>query len=112
MSKDKISIFWFRRDLRLDDNRGLQEALKGEHPVVPIFIFDNEITDELDANDPRVTFIYETLNSLSSKLNTKSSGIYCKKGAPLTVWKNILSEFNVQAVFANEDYEPLCDSSR
>ena len=106
MSKDKISIFWFRRDLRLDDNRGLQEALKGEHPVVPIFIFDNEITDELDANDPRVTFIYETLNSLSSKLNTKSSGIYCKKGAPLTVWENILSEFNVQAVFANEDYEP------
>lgn len=103
---EKISIFWFRRDLRLDDNRGLQEALNGEHPVLPIFIFDDEITDELDDDDPRVTFIYETLNSLSAKLNAKSSGIYCKKGAPLTVWKNILNEFNVQTVFANEDYEP------
>lgn len=106
MIKEKISIFWFRRDLRLEDNRGLQAALSSEYPVLPIFIFDSEITDELENDDPRISFIYETLNDLSSALNRKSSCIYIRKGNPLDVWKSLLIEFNVQAVFANEDYEP------
>jgi deoxyribodipyrimidine photo-lyase len=106
MLKEKLSIFWFRRDLRLEDNRGLEEALKGDDPVLPIFIFDEEITDELEEKDPRVTFIYERLSEMSAQLKTRSSCIYCKKGTPIEVWKNILSEFNVQAVYANEDYEP------
>jgi len=68
MDKEKISIFWFRRDLRLDDNHGLNEALKGDFPVLPIFIFDENITDELDENDPRITFIYDQLSNISAKL--------------------------------------------
>ena len=56
-----ISIFWFRRDLRLDDNHGLFEALSGNKPVLPIFIFDTDILDKLPKNDARVTFIYESL---------------------------------------------------
>lgn len=106
MLKEKISIFWFRRDLRLDDNRGLQEALNGEYPILPIFIFDNEITDELDDNDPRITFIHDKLSGMSSALKKKSSCIYCKKGIPEEVWRSILNEFNIQDVYANEDYEP------
>ena len=43
----KVNLFWFRRDLRIHDNAGLYHALKGEFPVVPIFIFDKIILDEL-----------------------------------------------------------------
>ena len=64
MSK-KVSIFWFRRDLRLDDNVGFLEALKGDYPVLPLFIFDKDILDKLPENDARVTFIFETLQELS-----------------------------------------------
>ena len=106
MFKEKISLFWFRRDLRLVDNRGLEAALNGKYPVLPIFIFDDEITDELDENDPRISFIYGTLSSISSTLEKESSSIYCLKGITVEVWQSILKEFNVQAVFANEDYEP------
>ena len=59
-----VNIFWFRRDLRLDDNVGFLEALKGEHPVLPIFIFDKEILNELPEDDARVTFIFETLQKM------------------------------------------------
>ena len=59
--KQPINIFWFRRDLRLDDNKGFYEALKSEHPVLPIFIFDSDILEKLPKDDARVTFIYETL---------------------------------------------------
>ena len=42
------SLFWFRRDLRLFDNKGFFEALKGEYPVLPLFIFDRDILDKLE----------------------------------------------------------------
>ena len=58
----KINIFWFRRDLRLDDNNALFQAASSGLPVLPLFIFDSNITDELPADDPRITFIYETLS--------------------------------------------------
>lgn len=106
MHKEKVSIFWFRRDLRIDDNRALYEALKSRYPVLPIFIFDTEIIDELGKTDPRITFIYDNLTRLSGGLKECSSTIYCKKGDILEVWKSILNEFDVQAVYANEDYEP------
>lgn len=106
MHKQKVSIFWFRRDLRLEDNRGLYEALNGDFPVLPVFIFDSNIIDELEENDPRITFIYDSLSAMSSSLKKHPSSIYCKKGKPFDVWKSLLNEFEVQAVYANEDYEP------
>jgi len=106
MKKEKISIFWFRRDLRLDDNHGLYEALKGQFPVLSIFIFDENITDELDESDSRITFIYDQLSKLSANLKNNHSSLYCKKGTPENVWISILDEFNVQEVYINEDYEP------
>lgn len=106
MKKEAVSVFWFRRDLRLDDNRGLFEALQSPFPVLPVFIFDSEITDELDKDDARITFIYETLNKLSLQLGERSSCICCTKGNPIAVWRTLLDKYNVKAVYANEDYEP------
>ena len=101
-----ISVFWFRRDLRLEDNRGLQEALRGPFPVLPIFIFDENIIAELEADDPRITFIHRTLLSLSRAIKESSGGLLCQKGIPLEVWKTLPEQFNIAAVYANEDYEP------
>lgn len=43
-----VSIFWFRRDLRIQDNRGFFEALQIGIPVQPIFIFDTNILNDLE----------------------------------------------------------------
>jgi deoxyribodipyrimidine photo-lyase len=67
--KQKISIFWFRRDLRIEDNHGLYEALKGGFPVLPIFIFDPNILLKLNStHDARVEFILSALNSIQKRL--------------------------------------------
>ena len=68
---EKINVFWFRRDLRLDDNKALEAALNSVLPVLPVFIFDTIITDELSADDPRIGFVYETLASINKELNKK-----------------------------------------
>ncbi|PIE97590.1 MAG: deoxyribodipyrimidine photolyase [Treponema sp.] len=104
--KNSVCIFWFRRDLRLEDNFGLYEALNIGLPVLPLFIFDTDIICNLPENDARISFIYDSLVILNKALGKYNSVIYCKKGNVLEVWKNILNEFNVRAVYANEDYEP------
>ncbi|MBK5213759.1 MAG: deoxyribodipyrimidine photo-lyase [Flavobacteriaceae bacterium] len=103
---EKVNIFWFRRDLRLDDNVGFYEALHGKFPVLPIFIFDSEIVSELPKDDARVTFIFETLQEICTELQGHSSSIAIYHGKPEEVFKKIISAFDVQNVIANRDYEP------
>ncbi|MCG2417872.1 DNA photolyase family protein [Aequorivita sp. F47161] len=107
--KENVNIFWFRRDLRLDDNIGFYEALHGEFPVLPIFIFDSEILNELPKKDARVTFIFNTLQKMRDELQKHGSSIALFNGKPETVFKNIVSEYNVQNVYTNHDYEPYAN---
>ncbi len=106
-NKQKINIFWHRRDLRLEDNAGLYHALKSEFPVLPLFIFDSEILDKLeDKNDARLTFIHQELQRIQEELKEKGSSILIKIGQPKKVWKKLVKEFDVNTVFTNRDYEP------
>jgi deoxyribodipyrimidine photo-lyase len=106
-STKEISVFWFRRDLRLDDNAGLYHALRSGNPVLPIFIFDENILSKLeDKEDKRVDFIHRTLEKLKSQLNELGSDLLVFHGTPLEVYKKLISEYSVKAVFTNHDYEP------
>lgn len=105
--KSEISIFWFRRDLRLHDNAGLYHALKGEHPVLPLFIFDTEILNQLeDKKDARVEFIFDTITELHDELKKLGSAVIIKYGKPLEIWQQLLNEYQIAAVYTNHDYEP------
>ena len=103
----KVNIFWFRRDLRLDDNKGLSHATKSKYPVLPIFIFDSDITDTLPVNDKRINFIYDQLQKINDQLISKfNSSLLVFKGKPIEVFKKLNSEFNINSVYCNHDYEP------
>ncbi len=105
--KKKVSVFWFRRDLRLDDNVGFLKALKGHFPVLPVFIFDTEILDQLPKDDARVTFIYETLQEMRNTLQKEqNSSIAIYYGTPETIFKKLLKAYDIDGVFTNHDYEP------
>lgn len=104
---DKISIFWFRRDLRLKDNHGLYEALESGKKVLPIFIFDEDILDLLEnKSDKRVDFIVQALQTLNSFLKSKNKCIKIFKGKPLEIYKKLSQNYEIEAVYSNEDYEP------
>ena len=110
--KDTIFIFWFRRDLRLEDNVGLYHALyqakqKG-YKVLPLFIFDKTILDKLeDKNDRRVDFIHRTIMNMQSELVEKGKSIWIENDQPINVFNNYLKKYKVTGVYTNHDYEPL-----
>ncbi|MEO6636992.1 MAG: deoxyribodipyrimidine photo-lyase [Ginsengibacter sp.] len=104
---ENINIFWFRRDLRLNDNAGLYHALKSDLPVLPIFIFDTHILDKLgEKKDKRVEFIRSTLLDIQMQLEEFDSSLYVHYGTPELVFKKLLKDFAISAVFTNHDYEP------
>lgn len=103
----KTSIFWFRRDLRLDDNKGLSEALKADEKVIPIFIFDRDILDHLeDKYDRRVDYIHQALEKINQELKEFGSSLLTFHGKPLDVFKQLEKDFEIKSVFCNRDYEP------
>ena len=103
----KISIFWFRRDLRLEDNKGLSEALKADEKVIPIFIFDKDILDLLeDKYDRRVDYIHQALEKINQELKDFGSLLLTFHGKPLDVFKQLEKDFEIKSVFCNRDYEP------
>lgn len=103
----KITLFWFRRDLRLHDNAGLFHALKESTNVLPLFIFDTDILCALnDIRDARVTFIHRTVADLKEALQAKGSDLIVRQGAPLDVLVTLATERSIEAIYTNHDYEP------
>jgi deoxyribodipyrimidine photo-lyase len=104
---NSISIVWLRRDLRLEDNAAVYYALKESSSVLPLFIFDTEILHPLEATqDARVTYIYHRVMDLKRKLESLGSTLLVKYGSPLDVFRGLVSEYPVNGVYFNRDYEP------
>ena len=104
---EAYNIFWFRRDLRLYDNHGLSEASNNDLKVIPVFIFDTNITDNLPSDDRRINFIYENISRLNLELKKKyNSSMNVFMGNPTEIFKEIIAKHEIINVYTNHDYEP------
>jgi deoxyribodipyrimidine photo-lyase len=101
-----MNIFWFRRDLRLDDNVGLFHALNSSEDVLPIFIFDDAILSQLPKDDARVTFIHQQLEHIQMQLQSIGKSLAVFHGKPIEVYQQLIAENNIKSVYTNHDYEP------
>lgn len=111
MTNNVDSVFWFRRDLRLDDNTGLFHALSENKSVLPVFIFDKKILDKLELDDDaRVTFIHETITDIKNQLRQQHKDMLVLYGDTEEQWKKIIETYKPKSVYVNRDYEPYAQS--
>ena len=103
---DKIAIFWFRRDLRIEDNHGLYKALKSGYKVLPIFIFDENILEKLPKNDARVNFIHQKITKIHQQLQINNKGLEVFLSTPEKVFNSLIKKYKIVEVYTNKDYEP------
>lgn len=107
VAKRVVSIFWFRRDLRLEDNTGLYFALKNNSNVLPLFIFDSDILENLtDKKDKRVEFIHFALQNLQKKLEEIGSSLLVLSGNTSEIFNDLVKKYTITDVYCNNDYEP------
>jgi deoxyribodipyrimidine photo-lyase len=101
-----VHVMWFRRDLRLYDNAALFYALKSGKPVLPVFIFDTQILNQLeDKSDRRVSFIYDALCKMQSQLASIGSTMEVINDSPINAFKYLLTKYTIEQVYTSEDYE-------
>jgi deoxyribodipyrimidine photo-lyase len=104
---EEVTIFWFRRDLRINDNIALYHSLMERGNVLPLFIFDTDILDKLaDKSDRRISFIYDHLKKIKNVLEENGSSLMIAYGKPVEIFQKLLNEYEVSAVYTNHDYEP------
>lgn len=100
-------LFWFRRDLRLDDNIALYKALTTHKKVQCIFIFDKNILNKLpDKTDKRVEFIHQQLEKINHQLKSFGSSLWVYHNSPTETFDTLTSQYTISDVYSNEDYEP------
>ena len=104
--EENFSVFWFRRDLRLVDNLGLNAALSSGLKVIPIFIFDTEIINKLEKNDLRIKMIHAALVKLNGAMLGNSCNVGMYLGNPKAVFESLIKNYKIKSVFTNRDYEP------
>ena len=100
------SIFWHRRDLRIEDNAGLFKALSNSTEVLPVFIFDRSILSKLPKRDRRVVFIHQEITKLKKQYHALGSDLLVLYGEPIELIPQLASTNSANAVFTNRDYEP------
>src|SRR6188768_328740 len=101
------ALFWFRRDLRLEDNAGLYYALTSARQVHCVFVFDREILEALPTrSDRRVEFIHASVTQLREALRSHGGELHVLHDRAREAIPRLAAELGVDAVFANEDYEP------
>lgn len=108
--KFERGLMWFRRDLRLEDNAALLQALRECRSLYCVFVFDTDILSTLPADDRRVVFIDDCVNELDSDLQTAGGGLIVRHRASRTVIPELARSLNADAVFASRDYEPQAKS--
>lgn len=101
-----MNIFWFRRDLRLNDNVGLYKALSSDKETLPVFIFDKNILNDLPPDDARVMFIHKLLETINNELKEHNKSLAVFFDEPKAVFKKLINENPISAVYTNQDYEP------
>ncbi|MFY8062898.1 MAG: deoxyribodipyrimidine photo-lyase, partial [Usitatibacteraceae bacterium] len=101
------ALFWFRRDLRVDDNVGLAAALHAARRVYCVFVFDRDILDQLPSRqDRRVEFIWESVLALRQDLRQRGGDLLVMHAAARDAIPALAAQLRVETVFTNEDYEP------
>jgi len=104
---ESFGLMWFRRDLRLEDQRALYYALKEQGAVLPVFVFDREILDELPGvRDARINFIYGVVVDLKRRLEAMGSSLWVYNGKPLDAFRVLISTYHITGLYMNRDYEP------
>ncbi|MFX1566094.1 MAG: cryptochrome/photolyase family protein [Promethearchaeota archaeon] len=101
------ALFIFRRDLRLEDNTGLINALEESKQVLPCFILDPRLLHQPSPHKNATQFMFEALHDLDNSLQRKQSHLNFFEGIPEDILPKLIASYNLDAVYINRDYSPF-----
>ncbi|MEN3044481.1 MAG: deoxyribodipyrimidine photo-lyase [Candidatus Hydrothermales bacterium] len=98
------SIYWFKRDLRIEDNGAFFEAHSKSEELIPIFIFIPELLEKFKSNETRLGFVIECVKNLSDEIKSRGGKLFCFYEDPLIVIERLILNYKSDAVFTNRAF--------
>lgn len=107
MTKTKNSVLvWFRKDLRLADNRALRAAIDHGDTVVPVYIREEGATTNGPLGAAQTWWLHHSLDALSKAMEKAGSRLILRSGKPESVLKSLCEETGASSIFWNRRYDP------
>lgn len=100
-----VSLWWIRRDLRLDENTVLSAAASSGHAVISVFILDDRLLKT--PFNRRSRFLLNGLSDLRTRLSGLGSGLVVRRGDPTAELQRLIHETGAERIFAEEDFSPF-----
>ena len=97
-------IVWFREDLRLSDNPALSAALETGHPVVPLYILDEQTEGLRQPGAASLWWLHHSLASLSESVSNLGTDLILKRGATAAIIDEVIAETEAEHIFWNRRY--------
>ncbi|MEK7433806.1 MAG: deoxyribodipyrimidine photo-lyase [Cyanobacteriota bacterium] len=98
------NIFWFRNDLRFEDNIGFYNALEESREVIPVYIISDSFINSPEINSARVNFLFDSLNYLNKQLEKYNSKLIIRTGNPEKELITLARETNAKGIYFNKSY--------
>ncbi len=107
-TKHQRALFIHRRDLRVQDNTALNEAMVSSAEVLPSFIFDPVQVGSTNEyrSDRHVAFMVESLEDLAGQYKNVDGILHTFTGKPDDVVSALITDAKIDAVYVNSDYTP------
>lgn len=102
----RLSIHWFRRDLRLSDNTALSRAVASSEQIIPLYILSDWEGSHSWTGPGRQQFLCQCLQSLAGNLEALGSRLIIRRGEATEVIAELLEAHAIEAVFLNQDPDP------
>ena len=105
------AIYWFRNDLRLQDNPAFTQACKNVETLLPVFIHQSHLAQETQWGFPRVTkkpqvFLQESLQDLKGQLRIRGSDLLDISGEPIEIFQDLRSQLDVNIIYCERIEAP------
>lgn len=112
LSKPNINVFWFKRDLRLLDNEGLQNAIESNTPLLLLYIFEPSLENEAHYHERHKNFIQQSLVVLNTALETYNTKVYCVRGEVIAVLDKLSEKWHINTLFSMQETGLNCTYKR
>lgn len=102
--QNQTALFWFKRDLRVEDNTGLYHAASENKEVLPVYVLDDEILSGYRSDSKRLSFFIDALKNLDIELRALGSYLLIVRGKAEEVIPEIVKLYNIDSVYTNRAY--------
>ena len=103
INKEEINIVWFKRDLRLQDNEAIFNALKSKKRVLFMYVFENSLINDPHYDQRHWNFIKQSIEDLNDELIKFRTKVLCIRTDIMNAFNQLLNTYKINTVYSHQE---------